>query len=140
MLGQQWEYCQLVLHGVKEHKRDRRSSKDGWSFNCYMVYLGLAAEGMVRFVTLTELDKQILSFNPFLRAILLLGAAEWELVSVHHGLRLTQGRYGLVEAFAPHSDYAVAYFKRVVEPDRDVTDPSIDIIQGKLVPKQSHNE
>ena len=139
MVEQQWEYCWLVIRGAEKHKRGKRGGEEGWSYNCEITYLGLSGLRDKHHVKLTQLDGHILNFNPFLRAITLLGAAGWELVSVQHGLDAIGRAYYYAQEYALHSAYAYAYFKRPVEPGRDVDEPSIDILQDRLVPKQSHS-
>lgn len=117
-----WEYCELGLVEVKEHKGVLRGGPDmRWSYDCHIRYY--TVDGAVP-RQLTIIDQQ-LPFNPFTKAMALLGAAGWELVSVQHG-----NAYGGTQPFASTAligNNRVAYFKRPVVAGRAISEPELVI-------------
>jgi len=116
MPTQQWEFCRLYVSNEQELKGKGRS------FELGVYYLGSEAKSY----QLAELGKQIFQSNPFPKAMGLLGAAGWELVSVQHGLLTTRwNAAGAVLEQANWFTEIVAYFKRPVEPGRAIDEPKI---------------
>ncbi len=116
MPEQAWEYCELCLRGREEHKRGRDLL--GISYNCWIDFMG--PDGNVKRYILAEVGRdRILPFNPWRKALGLLGGMGWEVVSVQHGNR---GR-GQSDTLAWHN--RVAHLKRVVVPGRAVDEPYI---------------
>ena len=106
----QWEYCMLA---IKEWKRSKVGGREGWTHDCWVVYQGPA---YTKIHQLSELDKEIFDFNPFSRAMGLLGAAGWELITMQHG-------YGPDNSL--RLDNKIAYFKRPVVEGRAVEEPPL---------------
>ena len=113
----QWEYCELVLGVWKYHRKQKM-----WSYNCWIWYIGSTGETIFR--QLAEKGHP-LPFNPWRKALALLGAAGWELVSVQHGLG---GSAYLPYGLSPEN--RVAYLKRRVKPGRRVDEPEL-ILEGQ---------
>lgn len=121
MAGQQWDYCQLRLIGSKREQTGGVLTKkqEFWSYNCDVRYY--CPDGDTIFHNLADYDKP-LPFNPFNKAMGLLGAAGWELVSIQHGPYTgIGGGLGIIW------DNCVAYFKRPSIPGRAVNDPKLSI-------------
>jgi hypothetical protein len=122
MAGQQWEYCQLWLSD-SDYKTTGgvvRKEQHFWSYNCTVRYYH--PNGGEIFHNLANLDKP-LPFNPFVKAMGLLGAGGWELVSIQHGNAWT----GMQTSGWLKWDNCVAYFKRPSIPGRAVNDPKLSI-------------
>ncbi len=110
----EWEYCQLWLIESREDK-----NKQGWNYNCGIQYNSGATQISRQLATLDS----ILTYGAFGKAMGLLGAAGWELVSVQHG-----NKYGGQIPYQQHGliwDNRVAYFKRPVVPGRAVDEPKL---------------
>jgi hypothetical protein len=109
-----WEFCELGLVQWKDH------GGRGWSEHTYVRYY--APDGSDLYQQLAELDRPI-SFNAFSRAMGLLGAGGWELVSVQHGNcyggEMAYNQCGLIW------NNRVAYFKRPVVAGRAVNEPAL---------------
>lgn len=117
---QQWEFCKLVLNGIKVHK-PKILREGGCTYNCYIIYMG---QPEVEFLQLANIeDKDFMNFNPFYRAMRLLGEAEWELISVQHGSNMG----GCVL-----DDNVIAFFKRLCRDNRAAHEPWINISEDKV--------
>ena len=88
MAEQQWEYCELSLSHRKWHEKGLLGrGKEGWSYGCDVRYYSPA--GGIDY-ELASIDKPM-PFNPFDKALSLLGVNGWELVSVQFGNRVAGG-------------------------------------------------
>ena len=123
MAGQRWEYCQLWLANSKYERTGGvlRQEQHFWSYDCVVRYFH--PNGDEIYHRLANLDKS-LPFNPFNKAMALLGAAEWELVSIQYGISTYIGepQGGFLKW-----DNCIAYFKRPSIPGRAVNDPKLAI-------------
>lgn len=129
MNEEQWEYCSLHLDSYKKHTQGLFEAKSvGYSYDCWTVYYG--PTGALR-QTLATIDN-VLSFDPFAKALGLLGSNGWELVSVQHGNLETaafSSRSTSEDLRYFHETLCwmnkIAYFKRKVLPGRAVTEPQL---------------
>ena len=121
MSEQQWEYCELGLAECKKHGKGLLGGgKEGRSYDCYIRYYG--PDGGIYHV-LADIDK-IMPFNPFDKALYLLGKSEWELVSIQFGNRVESGS---IHYDTGHIrwDNRVAFLKRPVRAGRKVEEPKL---------------
>lgn len=116
-----WEYCELGLGSSREHKPGIFGGKQGRSYDCYIRYH--TPEEPI-FQMLAQLDEPI-PYNPFSKAIGLLGLAGWELVSVQHGN--SYGGQSSRNEDAILWNNQIAYFKRPVIPGRAINEPKLDL-------------
>jgi hypothetical protein len=114
MAEQQWEYCELFLGKITEKK------KKGFLCDCYLRYN--SPTGQSTLVLLATL-KEAVTYNPFTRAMGLLGGAGWELVSVQYG---NKSGWEINDDALIKSNRA-AYFKRPVMTGRAVDEPKLSI-------------
>lgn len=117
MATQQWEYCEL---GLVEWKAERREDELAISsYECYIRYYRATGAD---YHPLTTLERPV-PYNPFTRALALLGEAGWELITVQHGVKTGGGagmqREGLLW------DNRVAYLKRPLMPGRAIDEPPL---------------
>jgi hypothetical protein len=113
--GHAWEYCQLSLSG---------SEKQGevWLFNLAIRYFG---DGKGAYLLSEKKGKRRREwdYNPWEKAIALLGTAGWELVMVQHAnLAGDMGGGGTVAW-----EDCIAYFKRPVLPGRSIYEPKLEL-------------
>jgi hypothetical protein len=113
MAEQQWEHCELGL----EHTQEPGLLGKNWRYACFINYC--SPNGDILSYRLSELAKG-LPFNPFMKAMGLLGAGGWELVSIQHAN--TVGDW-----IAWSNRVRVAYFKRPSVPGRAVNEPKLSI-------------
>ncbi len=127
MAHQQWEYCQLVLAKWEKHDKSKgflKGTEDAWSYSCNIRYLSPTGEEI--FLELARLGfAETLPFNPFSRAMGLLGAAGWELASVQHGTLVATSTVTDFHWETLSWGNRVAYFKRPVETGRAVNEPKL---------------
>jgi hypothetical protein len=114
MVELQWEYCTLSLMELK-------FKKNLIYCDLSVSYLGVSNEFhfllSVMNIKIESLKPKGWSYNPWNRAISLLGVGGWELVNIQHGS-------------APsviNMSNAVAYFKRPIQPGRRVDEPKIEL-------------
>lgn len=121
----QWEYCvvRLVAAVVRNVAPDGSPET---SYECGLEYIGF--DGKQTYRSLASLERR-LQYNPFEKALGVLGGAGWELVSVQHGIvPFDDSRIdgmpigGTVRA----ADNAIAYLKRPVEAGRAVDEPKLE--------------
>lgn len=121
MAEQQYEYCQLWLKEAVEMKPGFRDKwLRGISHDCSINYCSSVGQENRRQLSVSNASP--IGFDPFLKAMALLGTFGWELVSVQHG----NGSNGTGSSW--HSlewDNAVAYFKRPVISGRAVDEPKL---------------
>jgi hypothetical protein len=123
MEGQQWEYCRLWIYGSQGVSKGLFGSDPNlYGYACDILYVSTGSSKGDSYA-LARLDKP-LNFNPFLRAIGLLGAAGWELVSIQHG---TNNSIGGEYEGSIIWDKCIAYFKRPSIPGRPVSEPKLSI-------------
>jgi hypothetical protein len=121
MPEQQWEYCEIGLVEWKKHEKGLLGGgKEGWSYNCYIRYYN--SSGGI-YYKLADTDK-LISFNPFDKALSLLGSNGWELVSVQFGNRNESGSEYHDSGYI-RWDNRVAYLKRPILPGRSVDEPKL---------------
>jgi hypothetical protein len=77
MAGREWEYCELTLSQWKKHSKGPFGGKEGWGYDCDIYYYSPTGDVIGRIIS--RIDR-ILPFNPFKKAMALLGAKGWELV------------------------------------------------------------
>jgi hypothetical protein len=120
MVGQQWKYCQLWLTDSKHQVTGGVIKKEQhfWSYDCQIRYYFPYGDQI--FHKMANLDRS-LPFEPFVKAMGLLGAAGWELVSIQHRIDTT------ITAGWMRWNNCVAYFKRPSLPGRAVNDPKLSI-------------
>jgi len=110
MSEQQWEYCELSISSWK-------TSKPNWSYACHVRYYSHTGEDLYR--TLAEIGKPI-PYDPFVKAMGLLGGMGWELVTVQHG----EYAGGMsADNYSIRYDNRTAYFKRRVMQGRRANEP-----------------
>ena len=115
-MQEQWEYCELGMSTSKENDRKNHL----WGYDVWINYL--ASDGRSIFQQLSALGDK-LSFNPWRRALGLLGGAGWELVNVQHGNASTGTAINWQNTLI--WDNRVAYLKRRVLPGRAVDEPKL---------------
>lgn len=107
-----WEYCELGLWGFPDDEGVLLSGPGWHSCDCSIRYY--TVDGVVR----RQLaEGRPLSIDPFPKAMALLGAAGWELVSVQHDSVEVQYLFGR----------KIAYFKRPVVAGRAINEPELVI-------------
>lgn len=124
---QQWEYCELRLYSSKSHVTKGRHAKQRWSYECKLRYY--APQGQMIRVPLSTLEEPI-DFHPFGRAIGLLGARGWELVSTQYGSAVgpdLDAPGSMREGGYIRWDNRVAFFKRPVVEGRAVDEPKLQL-------------
>jgi hypothetical protein len=122
---EQWEHCVLAIEGSKKHSKGLLGGgSEGWSYDCSIWYYGPA--GDVTKVTLASIS-DVISYNPFDKAMALLGGAGWEIVSVQHGTALYTTGMGSYMGGKLHWDNIIAYFKRPVIAGRTVDQPKLNL-------------
>ncbi len=105
-----WEYCELWLVEAEwNHKKQQ------WSYDCSIRYHTVDGAAPRQLA----LPDQPLTINPFAKAMALLGAAGWEMVSAQHGNTANGDIYWWKSR--------VAYFKRPVVAGRAITEPELVI-------------
>jgi hypothetical protein len=114
----QWEYCELQLSDQERHKAGMFGGSEGWSFECAVYFYG--ATGKIKYQQLAVL-KQAVAFNPFKKAMALLGMRGWELVSVQQASFGGRTRSDDSVSY----DQRVAYFKRPVVAGRSESEPEL---------------
>jgi hypothetical protein len=114
----QWEYCELLLSDQERHKAGMFGGSEGWSFECAVYFYG--DTGRIKFQQLAEL-KQAIAFNPFKKAMAVLGLRGWELVSVQQASFGARARSDGSVSY----DQRVAYFKRPVVAGRSESEPEL---------------
>jgi hypothetical protein len=125
-VGQQWEYCELRLYSSKSHPTKGRREKRQWSYQCTLRYYSPQGE-MLR-VQLTTLNEPV-DFHPFGRAVGLLGARGWELVSTQYGISIgpdPDAPGSMREGGYIRWDNRMAFFKRPVVEGRAVDEPKLE--------------
>lgn len=108
-----WEYCQLFLYGTEKRYEE-------WYYGLGIRYCG------ADYVTLSILegdDARSWEFNPWFKAIGLLGLGGWEMVSMEHPTYHVEGHPG-------HINFreATAFFKRPVESGRRIDQPELLLV------------
>lgn len=86
MTTQQWEFCELGLVRWHKHEKSKgflKGAEEVWSYDCYIRYFGPSGD-IFRQLASPGIENA-LPYNPFFKAMALLGAAGWELVGVQHG-------------------------------------------------------
>jgi hypothetical protein len=123
MPEQQWEYCQLSSSESKGHAKGLfGGGKEGASYSCSVNFF--SPNGGI-FYKLSDIET-IMAFNPFEKALSLLGINGWELVSIQFGnyidpnATVTYNRSGVIRW-----DNKVAYLKRPVLQGRKVDEPKL---------------
>jgi hypothetical protein len=112
---QQWEYCQLHLEGW-------RCDKGKWYYDLLIRYFG-PQHAFRRLSESQGKGAKAWAYNPWERALGLLGLAGWEMVHVQHGVYiLNMGGGGQLLP-----DNCVAYFKRPVLAGRGVREPELQL-------------
>ena len=115
MAEQQWEYCELFLGKLEEKKK-----KKGFMCDCYIRYYSLTGQEIYQQLATLE---DFTPYNPFTKAMGLLGGAGWELVSVQYG-----NKSGLeINEDALIRSNQAAYFKRPVVAERAVDEPKLSL-------------
>ena len=124
-VSQQWEYCVLRLLAAQVQDFNPDGSEQV-SYECNVQFV--APDGQVSILELAHINQR-LPFNPFLKAMGLLGNAGWELIGIQHGLVPVQ--VGVTKP-APlggtvrGADNGIAYFKRPVHIGRATNEPKFD--------------
>lgn len=123
MSEQKWEYCELGLDGSKQHKPGVFGGKEGWSYDCHIRYYATSGSTFLQLAT----PDDVLPFNPFVKAMSLLGSYGWELVSVQHGNVETHTAGWPTKEVDGHIVWSrkVAYFKRPMVTGRAVDEPKL---------------
>jgi hypothetical protein len=123
MAEQQWEYCQLWLKDAEEVTPGLRDKwAPGWSYSCYVCYCSSAGKALIH--VLSQLKaKPPIGFNPFLKAMALLGTFGWEMISVQHG----NASHATGVSQPLMGSHVVAYFKRPAVSGRAVDEPKLDM-------------
>jgi hypothetical protein len=101
-----WEYCELRLDNILE-RGGMLLPGEGTGYDCSIRYYTL--DGHL-YTELSNADKGI-SYNPFSRAMAILGANGWELVSIHIG------------DYDDSWGHKVAFLKRLIISGRKVNEP-----------------
>ena len=123
-----WEYCRLYVqdsyHNVHE---------DTYSYDVQIWFMDSHGDVIERQIATME---QSLPFDPWLKAIGLLGGCSWELVTVKVGA-ISEHHESLL------LDNQVAYFKRPVIPGRPIDDVELNFTMSRLssplIPRKEGN-
>lgn len=126
MSKQQWEYCVVRLLAAVV----RNVAADGSteiSYECNLQYIG--SDGTSSSRKLAGLERR-LQYNPFEKALGVLGGAGWELVSVQHGI-IPFGDAQKIDGVpiggtVRAADNAIAYLKRSVMAGQAVDEPKLE--------------
>ena len=130
MTDDKWEYCILNLldHKALSKKKGLLSTETvGYGYNCTVVYVDASGISMLQRLSDLETPSE---FNPFVRAMGLLGGFGWELVSVQYGnLAFSFGGFSKEEYRwdTLSQGNRVAYFKRRVLSGRAVNEPKLEL-------------
>ena len=133
MTEQKWEFCELRLFSLQQIKINKGPLKGQYEsyYNCVVVYYSPSGDAVSKQLPELLPENQIrpTKFNPFSKAMGLLGAAGWELVSVQHGNRYSHGggQVSTVEENGLVWTNKSAYFKRPILPGRAVDGPKLVI-------------
>ena len=114
----QWEYCELLLSDQERHTAGIFGGSEGWSFECAVYFY--QDSGRIKYQQLAEM-KQAMAFNPFKKAMAILGLRGWELVSVQQASFGTRTRSDGSASY----DQRVAYFKRPMIAGRSESEPEL---------------
>ena len=133
MTEQTWEFCELRLERRLDEKINKGPLKGQYEYyyDCVIIYYSpsgnVVSEQLPKL--LPENKLQPTKFNPYAKAMGLLGAAGWELVSVQHGNRYWAGggQVGSTEVNGLVWVNKSAYFKRPILPGRAVDKPKLEI-------------
>jgi hypothetical protein len=123
---QKWEYCELGLSNSKKHGGGLFGGPERWSYDCWANFCG--PDGHIKHYQLADIELP-LPFNPWRKALALLGAAGWELVSVQLGnLAMSLGHLGHEYKWDTLSwSNKIAYLKRPVMSGRPVDEPLLSL-------------
>jgi len=108
MSEHQWEFCELSLFGGWWKQREK-----GWICNLWVQYYGQDRAPSYHLAEAEGKNMKIWGYDPFAKAMGLLGVAGWELVSLES------------EPGASDSGKRVAVFKRPVQSGRAVDEPKL---------------
>ncbi len=111
----QWEYCQLIAAGRSEMRGETYYSVD-------LVYMGSTVTSR-RIASREGPAAAPWTTNPWKQAIGMLGLAGWEMVNIQHGDYAGRAAEGSTLSW----NTVVAYFRRLVLPDRPITEPKISL-------------
>jgi len=112
MNEQQWEFCYLRLYSYEEIKgKGRKYDLDIYCMNAETEINNILSEKESK-------NAKVWIYNPFRRAIGLLGSSGWELVSVQHA------EFSATSSWLNDRNIA-AYFKRPVKQGRRVDEPKL---------------
>lgn len=115
MNGQQWEFCYLHLFDHEEVKGK------GWKYDLHIHYMNAETEITNVLSEKGSKNAKVWTYNPFRRAIGVLGSSGWELISVQHA-----NWSGAYRNDCWTSNYDIdAYFKRPVKQGRRVDEPKL---------------
>lgn len=130
MSEERWEYCVLNLFGRKTITKSKgmfSSETVGDGYSCAIVYVDTEGNDIVQQLGNLEVPS---AFNPFVRAMGMLGGMGWELVSVQYGnLEFSLGGFSKEEYrwdTLSHNN-RVAYFKRRAVSGRAVNEPKLTL-------------
>lgn len=113
MSEQRWEYCTLRIDGRTHNEKD-----DSYQYGLEIRYFGS------KILTLSSLDgRSWKEYNPWSKAMALLGEYGWEMISVQH-LQLENVERGS-DRLRPYE--AVAYFKRPMLAGRNIDQPKLEL-------------
>ena len=127
MHDDQWEYCVLVMDEAKHHGKTLGvfGEDKGTGYECRVIYYDTAGDSIVQ--QISSKDKP-LGFNPFAKALALLGAAGWELVAVQHGILIGAGNVSPTWKWDTLSwNNKVCYLKRHILQGRAVNEPKLNL-------------
>ena len=132
MTEQKWEFCELRLRSIKteEIKKGSMKGQSQSYYDCNILYYSPSGEVISEYLPklLAQNELQPLQFNPFSKAMGLLGAAGWELVSVQYGIvNPGTSAYGGSEGGYIRWDNRFAYFKRSIVAGRAINEPKLNI-------------
>jgi hypothetical protein len=119
-----WEYCRLYCqdsyYNVHEHT---------YTYDVKIWFMGRHGDVIEREISNTE---QSFAFDPWLKAICVLGGCSWELVTVKIGS--TSNRHDSLLL-----DNQIAYFKRLVVPGSPIDNVALNFtMSGSVLPLDSN--
>jgi hypothetical protein len=120
MAETKWEFCELILAGYKFDK-----GRQTWSYNCDLYYH--CPDGKYIYLELGTIKKP-LPYNPWGKALGILGGFGWELVSVQYGNVVSGGVRVLgwdYEEPTLNRQSRVAYLKRPSISGRATDEPKL---------------